>query len=120
MFFPPWLNSPCGLVPTHFGGFTITLTQPSVGLFWTSDQPFAETSTSTMHNTHKRETSMPSVGFQPTIPGSERPQTHALDRAANGTGFIIILRFNLFNCFTVHFNSLCVMVQLMHLFVIKH
>jgi hypothetical protein len=25
-----------------------------------------------------------------------------------------------FHCFTVHFNSLCVMVQLMHLFVIKH
>jgi hypothetical protein len=26
----------------------------------------------------------------------------------------------LFHCFTVHFNSLCVMVPLMHLFVIKH
>jgi hypothetical protein len=25
-----------------------------------------------------------------------------------------------FHCFTVHFNSLCVIVQLMHLFVIKH
>jgi hypothetical protein len=25
-----------------------------------------------------------------------------------------------FHCFTVHFNSLCVMAQLMHLFVIKH
>jgi hypothetical protein len=25
-----------------------------------------------------------------------------------------------FHCFTMHFNSLCVMVQLMHLFVIKH
>ena len=29
---------------------------------------------------------MPSVGFEPTIPASERPQTHALDRAATGTG----------------------------------
>jgi energy-converting hydrogenase Eha subunit H len=27
---------------------------------------------------------------------------------------------NSFHCFAVHFNSLCVMVQLMHLYVIKH
>jgi hypothetical protein len=26
------------------------------------------------------------VGFEPTIPAGERPQTHALDRAATGTG----------------------------------
>jgi hypothetical protein len=26
------------------------------------------------------------VGFEPTIPVSERPQTHALDRAATGIG----------------------------------
>ena len=26
------------------------------------------------------------VGFEPTIPASERPQTYALDRAATGTG----------------------------------
>jgi hypothetical protein len=29
---------------------------------------------------------MPPVGFQPTIPASEQPQTDALDRAATGTG----------------------------------
>jgi hypothetical protein len=29
---------------------------------------------------------MPTVGFKPTIPASERPQTHALDRAATGIG----------------------------------
>jgi hypothetical protein len=27
---------------------------------------------------------MPAVGFEPTIPANERPQTHALDRAAAG------------------------------------
>jgi hypothetical protein len=27
---------------------------------------------------------MPSVGLQPAIPASERPQTHALDRTAPG------------------------------------
>ena len=40
----------------------------------------------TTHNTHNRETSMPPVGFEPTIPASERPQTHTLDRCASGTG----------------------------------
>jgi hypothetical protein len=29
---------------------------------------------------------MPPVGFEPTIPASERPQIHALDRAAIGMG----------------------------------
>jgi hypothetical protein len=38
------------------------------------------------HKTHKRKTSMPSVGFEPAIPATERPQTHALDRAATGIG----------------------------------
>ena len=40
----------------------------------------------TSHNTHNRQTSMPPVGIEPTIPASERPQTYALDHAANGTG----------------------------------
>ena len=38
------------------------------------------------HNTHNRQTSMPLVGFEPTISAGERPQTYALDRAATGTG----------------------------------
>ena len=40
----------------------------------------------TTHNTHNRQTSMPSAGFEPTISAGERPQTYALDRAATGTG----------------------------------
>ena len=40
----------------------------------------------TTHNTHNRQTSMTPVGFEPTISAGERPQTHALDRAATGTG----------------------------------
>jgi hypothetical protein len=58
----------------------------SVGLLWSNDQPNAETSTTWQHNTHTRQTSMPSAGFEPEIPASERPQTHALDRAATGIG----------------------------------
>ena len=30
---------------------------------------------------------MPPAGFEPTISAGERPQTHALDRAATGTGY---------------------------------
>ena len=40
----------------------------------------------TTHNTHNRQTSMPAVGFEPTISAGERPKTYALDRAAIGTG----------------------------------
>jgi len=29
---------------------------------------------------------MPAAGFELTIPASERPQTHALDRAGTGIG----------------------------------
>jgi len=29
---------------------------------------------------------MPPAGFEPAIPASKRPQTHALDRAATGIG----------------------------------
>ena len=35
---------------------------------------------------HNRQTSMPPVGFEPTISAGERLQTYALDRAATGTG----------------------------------
>jgi hypothetical protein len=34
--------------------------------------------------THRRQTSVPPVRFEPTIPANERPQTYALDRAATG------------------------------------
>ena len=33
---------------------------------------------------------MPTVGIEPAIPASERPQIHALDRAATGTGVMLI------------------------------
>ena len=38
------------------------------------------------YTTNTTQTSMPPVGFEPTILASERPQTHALDRAATGIG----------------------------------
>jgi hypothetical protein len=47
----------------------------SVGLLWTRDLYL------TTHNTHNTQTTIPPAGFEPSIPASERPQTHALDRA---------------------------------------
>jgi len=35
---------------------------------------------------------MPPAGFEPTISAGERPQTHALDRAATETGYLYILQ----------------------------
>ena len=40
----------------------------------------------TTHNTQNRQTSMPPVGFEPTISTGERPQAYALDRTATRTG----------------------------------
>jgi hypothetical protein len=45
----------------------------------------------TAHNNHNRQTSMPLVGFEPTISAGKRPQTYALDRAATGTGNVLII-----------------------------
>ena len=44
----------------------------------------------TTHNTHNRQTCMPSTGFEPAIPANERPQTFALDRSATGIGIILL------------------------------
>ena len=38
------------------------------------------------HNIHNRQTSIPPVGFEPTISAGERPQICPLDRATTGTG----------------------------------
>jgi GH43 family beta-xylosidase len=57
-------------------------TTQSVGLLWKSDQRDAETWRK--HNTPKRQTTMSPAVFEPKIPASERPQTHALYSAATG------------------------------------
>jgi hypothetical protein len=56
----------------------------TVGLLWTSDQPIAEAYTYT--GQHKRQTSMPSAGFEPATPATKRPQIYALDCAATEVG----------------------------------
>jgi hypothetical protein len=55
----------------------------SVGLLWTSDQPDTKTSI-WQHKTPTWEKFHAPAGFEPTIPASGQPQTHALDRAVTG------------------------------------
>jgi hypothetical protein len=43
---------------------------------------------------YKTQTSMPPVGFEPTIPASARPQKYDLDRAATGIGGIMTGSYN--------------------------
>jgi len=45
----------------------------------------------TTHNIHNRQTSMPQVGFEPTISAGERPQTYPVDHAATGNGMHIYI-----------------------------
>jgi hypothetical protein len=71
-----------------------THTHHSVGLIWTSDQPIETTSTGRQHSKEKYSR------FEPAIPTTERPQTHALDRAANGIDMFLLMY--------VRMNTLCV------------
>jgi hypothetical protein len=66
---------------------------------WTSDWPVARPlpkhrTTQTQKNAYTNQTSMPCMGFEPTIPASERPKTvHALDGSATVTGMKIDYNF---------------------------
>jgi hypothetical protein len=75
----------------HFLGFEISLRHTTLGR-----TPLDEGSARrrdlylTTHNTDKGHPCLP-VGFEPAIPGRDRPQTYALNRAAIGIGHFIII-----------------------------
>jgi hypothetical protein len=82
---------PSGSRPPYYRGFTITLGHTTLGRTTLEKRSARRRDLYlTTNNTHKRQTSMPPAGLEPTIPASERPQTHALDRAATGTCSFII------------------------------
>ena len=86
-FFPHGATSFSGLGPPHYRGFTITPRHTTLGRTPLEEQPARRTDFYlTTHHTHKSQTSTTPVGFEPAIPASERPQTHALDREATGIG----------------------------------
>ena len=62
-------------------------TPHSVRLLWTSDWPVQRPLPDITHNTHKRQMSMPTAGFEPSIAVSEPLQARVLDHAASGIGF---------------------------------
>jgi hypothetical protein len=66
----------------------------SVRLLWTSDRPDTVLYL-TKHDTHKRQTFMPSSGFVPTIPASEQPQTRLLNRAATRRAGVLDMQHKL-------------------------
>jgi len=78
---------PSGPRSPHYRGFVITLRHTELGR--TSLDEWSARRRNlylTPHNTQKTQTSMPPEGFEPATGASERPQNHALDRAATGIG----------------------------------
>ena len=79
----------------------------------------------TTHNTQNRNTSMPPVGFEPTISAGEQPQIYALDRAATGAGIVSLthkqnahIQYNthlnpyMFRCFLCHLQvEFCMLIN---------
>ena len=80
-------TAPNGPGPSQCPSFTITLRHTMLGRTrlneWSARRRDLYLTT---HNTHNRQTSTPSAGIEPSISASERPQTHALGRAATGIG----------------------------------
>ena len=79
----------------------------SVELLWTRDQLGAEVATHTTHTKHKKRISMPSAGFEPAIPATERPMTYALDGMATWMGGSLLCRQHILTLgvtFVVKFN----------------
>jgi hypothetical protein len=91
IFFYHCATAPSGPRPPHYPEFIITLRHTTLG-----STPLEEWSAQRRdlymitYNTHSGQTSMLPAGFEPTIPASERPQTHALDRAAIGIGSLYV------------------------------
>jgi len=83
MFFSHGPTAADGPGPPHYRGFTTTFSHATLRRApldrWSAGRRDLYL---TRHNTHKRQTSMPSAGFKPAIPSKRA----ALDRAAIGNG----------------------------------
>ena len=97
-FFSKAQSPPSGPGPPHYRVSMITLRHTTLGRTsldeWSARRRDLYLTT---HNTHQRQTFMPTVGFEPTVPANERLQTDAIDRAATGTGEALITWLN--SCF---------------------
>jgi len=72
---------PSGSGPPYYRSFTIVLRHPTLGST-TLDERSARFRDLylTIHNIYKREASTPPSGFEPAIPASKSPETHAFAR----------------------------------------
>ena len=90
---------PSGPGPPLYQGFTIkprhtTLSRASISEWSTSRRAFYLTTLAT----HKRQKSMPLVGFEPTDPASDQSQTHALQIAVTGIDSLFCTDLKFFIC----------------------
>jgi hypothetical protein len=77
--------------PPHYRGFTITLGHTTVGRTPLDEGPARRRDLYlARHNNHNRQTNISPPEFETTIPASERPQNHALDRVATGHSTILV------------------------------
>jgi len=88
-------TAPSWAVLPHCRGFTITFRVTTLGRN-PVDKGSARCTDPylTTNNTFMRYTAMLLARFEPAIPASERPQTHALDRTAGGIGINVITERN--------------------------
>jgi len=86
IIFFSWLDSPNRPWPPPSRGSAITLRHDTLGTTPRDNRPRRLYPHITQNLRH---TSMPLAGFEPTIPTSERAQTHAVDRAATWIGLLI-------------------------------
>ena len=85
--FPPPSGAtvPSGPRPLHYRGFTITLSYTHHTRLDSSGRVNSPTHTSLPDTQHSQETdNQAPAEFEPALPASERPQTHASDSAATG------------------------------------
>jgi len=91
-----------GLRPSNYRCFTITLKHTHTHTHTLGRAPLDEWWARnrelylTTHNTHKRQTSMRSAGFEPAFPTSKRLQTHSLNRAATRIAWNLLYRVTQF------------------------
>ena len=77
----------------------IQLGNTHVGHLWKSFQLVAGAATYTTHNNHKSQASMPSVGFEPSIPVVERLQIYTLYHTAIRISVLALQLGNNNKCF---------------------
>jgi hypothetical protein len=104
-------TAPSGPGPPHYRGSTTTFRDTTVGRTpldeWSARwRDLCLTTLTTDRHLY------PPVGFEPTIPANEWPQTHALDRADTGIGWDHNIKVNLKNMYNLSFETALVWLWL--------